>query len=62
MARFASQGVYVNFLGDEGDDAVRASYGSNYRRLVELKNKYDPANFFSRNQNIRPTVDGDSGL
>ena len=62
MAPFASQGVYVNFLGDEGDEAVRASYGGNYRRLVELKNKYDPTNFFRRNQNIKPTVDGSRGL
>lgn len=62
MAPFASQGTYVNFLGDEGDEAVRASYGVNYRRLVELKNKYDPTNFFCRNQNIAPTIDGSRGL
>ncbi|MEZ4767859.1 MAG: FAD-binding oxidoreductase [Caldilineales bacterium] len=62
MARFAGDGVYVNFLGDEGDAAVRASYGANYRRLVALKNKYDPTNFFRRNQNITPTVDGSRGL
>ncbi len=62
MAPFASQGTYVNFLGDEGEAAVRVSYGANYRRLVELKNKYDPANFFSRNQNIKPTVDSSRGL
>lgn len=62
MAPFASRGVYVNFLGDDGDEAVRASYGVNYMRLVELKNKYDPTNFFRLNQNIKPTVDGNRGL
>lgn len=62
MARFASDGTYVNFLGDEGNGAVRASYGVNYRRLVDLKNKYDPTNFFRLNQNIKPTINGSRGL
>ncbi len=53
---FASSGVYVNFLGDEGEARLRASYGANYERLVALKNKYDPSNFFHVNQNIKPTV------
>lgn len=49
-------GVYVNFLGDEGRDRVRAAYGDEkYRRLVELKDKYDPTNLFRINQNIPPT-------
>ena len=56
LSPFASRGVYVNFLGDEGEGRVRASYGVNYERLVALKNRYDPTNFFSRNQNIRPTL------
>jgi hypothetical protein len=53
---FASAGVYVNFLGDEGEARLRASYGANYAGLVALKNRYDPTNFFHVNQNIRPTV------
>lgn len=53
---YASSGVYVNFLNDERDGQVQAAYGVNYERLVALKNKYDPTNFFSLNQNIRPTV------
>jgi hypothetical protein len=52
---FESLGVYVNFLGHEGEGRVRAAYGGNYERLVALKNTYDPTNFFSLNQNIRPT-------
>ena len=47
---------YVNFLMDEGEDPVRATYGENYARLVTLKNKYDPTNLFRLNQNIKPTV------
>jgi FAD/FMN-containing dehydrogenase len=55
LSPLASSGVYVNFLGNEGEEQVRAAYGVNYERLVALKNTYDPSNFFSRNQNIRPT-------
>ena len=57
MQPYASGGVYVNFLSqDEGEARVRAAYGASYERLVALKNKYDPTNFFSMNQNIKPTV------
>jgi len=48
--------VYVNYLEDEGGERVRAAYGPNYDRLVTLKQKYDPANFFRMNQNIKPTA------
>lgn len=54
---FSTGAVYVNNLGDEGQDRVKAAYGPNYRRLVELKNKYDPTNAFHLNQNIRPNAD-----
>ena len=56
MRPFSTGGVYVNNLGDEGEDRVRAAYGSNYDRLVALKTKYDPTNFFRLNQNIKPTT------
>jgi len=51
---FAMDGVYVNNLGDEGQDRVKAAYGENYDRLLALKRKYDPNNLFRLNQNIRP--------
>jgi FAD/FMN-containing dehydrogenase len=54
---FSTGGVYMNFLGNEGQDRVKAAYGlEKYQRLVALKNKYDPTNFFRMNQNIKPTV------
>jgi hypothetical protein len=56
MQPFLERGVYVNNLGDEGEERVRAAYGPNYERLVALKNKYDPTNFFRMNQNIKPTI------
>ncbi|SJM35275.1 FAD/FMN-dependent dehydrogenase [Mesorhizobium delmotii] len=56
MRPFSTGGVYANNLGEEGTDRVLAAYGENYPRLVALKNKYDPTNFFRLNQNIRPTI------
>jgi FAD/FMN-containing dehydrogenase len=57
MRPFSTGGVYVNFLSqDEGEDRVRAAYGSNYERLVEVKSRYDPTNLFRMNQNIKPKV------
>ncbi len=46
-------GAYVNFLMDEGQDRVAASYGANYPRLKAIKRQYDPQNLFRMNQNIR---------
>jgi hypothetical protein len=55
MLPHASPSVYVNFLGDEGQDRVKAAYApATYQRLVELKRKYDPGNLFRLNQNIPP--------
>ena len=51
-----SSGVYVNFLGNEGQERARAAYGPRkYEQLVGLKNRYDPTNFFRINQNIEPS-------
>jgi len=49
-----AHGMYVNQLGETSDDLVRASYGPNYSRLVEIKKKYDPKNVLRLNQNIKP--------
>jgi FAD/FMN-containing dehydrogenase len=50
-----ASGRYLNYLDDdEAGDPVAAAYGPNYRRLQQLKAKYDPGNFFHMNQNIRP--------
>ena len=43
-------GVYDNFLGDEGEDRARAAYGpQKYDRLLDLKDRFDPTNFFRVN-------------
>jgi FAD/FMN-containing dehydrogenase len=55
MSPFSTGGVYVNNLAEEGEDQVRAAYGPHYDRLVAVKNKYDPTNFFRLNANIKPT-------
>jgi hypothetical protein len=47
---------YINFMMEEGEDRVKATYGDNYQQLVTIKNKYDPDNLFRVNQNIRPTI------
>lgn len=51
----SDDGVYVNFLGDEGESRVRTAYpGATWDRLVEIKRRYDPGNLFRLNQNITP--------
>jgi FAD/FMN-containing dehydrogenase len=52
---YSAGGAYVNFMMDEGEERVKATYGDNYERLVAIKNKYDPNNLFRVNQNIRPS-------
>lgn len=55
LKSFSSGGAYVNYMaGDESAGSVRAAYQANFDRLVTVKRKYDPDNFFSGNQNIRP--------
>ena len=55
-APFASGGGYVNFLTQDEGERIRACYGENYDRLVEIKTRWDPTNLFHGNQNIRPVV------
>lgn len=51
---FASSGAYINFLTQDESDRTAFAYGPMYQRLVALKQKYDPTNFFRMNQNIAP--------
>ena len=51
---YSAGGAYVNFMMDEGDDRIRATYGRNYDRLAKVKKRYDPTNLFRVNQNIKP--------
>ena len=62
---FATGEAYLNFMDDPGEEPVlvQTAYGTNYKRLVALKNRYDPGNFFHINQNIKPVEpDWDSML
>jgi FAD/FMN-containing dehydrogenase len=54
MQPHSSRGTYVNYLSRDDDEAVRATYRSNMRRLVGVKRRYDPSNVFHLNRNIRP--------
>jgi FAD/FMN-containing dehydrogenase len=59
MQPFSSGGAYITQMGveaEEGADRIKDAFGPNYEQLVALKNKYDPANLFRHNQNIRPVV------
>jgi FAD/FMN-containing dehydrogenase len=54
---WATGGVYLNFVGDEGDTRVRAGFGSaNHARLARVKAQWDPENVFRGNQNVRPAA------
>ncbi len=51
---YSCGGAYVNFLMEEGQERIQATYRDNYERLVAIKTKYDPTNLFRVNQNIKP--------
>jgi FAD/FMN-containing dehydrogenase len=53
---YSEGGAYINFMMEEGEDRVKASYKENYDKLVRIKNKYDPNNLFRINQNIKPSL------
>jgi FAD/FMN-containing dehydrogenase len=52
---YGAGGAYVNFMMDEGQERVKATYRDNHARLAEIKRRYDPDNLFRVNQNIRPS-------
>jgi len=54
LSEHFSGGRWLNYLGDDQDDAIRSAYGPNYDRLVEVKRRYDPDNVFHLNHNIVP--------
>ncbi len=51
---YSAGGAYVNMMMDEGQERVAAAYRDNYARLMQVKKRYDPDNFFRINQNIKP--------
>jgi len=51
---YSAGGAYINFMMEEGEDRIRATYGKNYDRLAKIKKRYDPTNLFRVNQNIKP--------
>ena len=53
---YSAGGAYVNFMMEEGEGRIKATYGENYQRLAEIKAKYDPTNLFRVNQNIKPRL------
>ena len=53
---YSAGGAYVNFMMDEGQERIRATYRDDFERLVDIKNEYDPTNLCRVNQNIRPTA------
>lgn len=55
-------GAYVNFLMEEGEERIKASYGDHYKKLAQIKAKYDPENLFRVNQNIKPQVPKEGAL
>jgi len=56
MHPYSAGGAYINFMMEEGEDRIKATYGENYAKLVEVKTKYDPENLFRVNQNIKPAI------
>jgi FAD/FMN-containing dehydrogenase len=54
MQPFATGAVYLNFIGNEGDDRVRAAYGDDYDRLAAVKGEFDPDNVFHLHHPIQP--------
>jgi FAD/FMN-containing dehydrogenase len=55
-SKYASAGAYVNFMTEDEQDRVTKAYGQNYKKLADIKKKYDPNNLLKHNQNIKPSA------
>jgi FAD/FMN-containing dehydrogenase len=55
---YSAGGAYVNFMMEEGEERIRATYGKNYDRLAKIKKRYDPANLFRVNKTSSPPSNG----
>ncbi len=55
---YSAGGAYINFMMEEGEDRIKATYGDNYKKLIKVKSRYDPKNLFRVNQNIKPSEKG----
>jgi hypothetical protein len=51
---YAARGAYINFMMEEGEKRIRATYGKNYDRLARIEKGCDPANLFRVNQHVKP--------
>jgi hypothetical protein len=51
---YSAGGAYINFMMDEGEERIKATYGNNFDKLAAIKARYDPTNLFRVNQNIKP--------
>jgi FAD/FMN-containing dehydrogenase len=54
---YATGGVYLNFIGDEGEDRVHAGFGDEYERIAAVKAEWDPDNVFRQNHNVKPVAE-----
>ena len=57
LRSISAGGMYLHYGSRETEDQIRAAYGDNYERLVEIKERWDPDNLFRMNQNIAPRPD-----
>jgi FAD/FMN-containing dehydrogenase len=57
LKSYATGGVYLNFVGDEGEDRIQAGFGDEYDRLAAVKAEWDPDNVFRQNHNVKPMAE-----
>ena len=57
LKSYATGSVYLNFIGDEGEDRIQAGFGDEYDRLAAVKAEWDPDNVFRQNHNVQPRAE-----